>query len=357
MDYMTTKDAAREWNITPRRVSILCAENRIPDVLRFNGDWAIPKSAQKPIDARCLRPVQGKNLSIRPFVKWAGGKGQLLDEIRKEYPSELGKSITKYAEPFVGGGAVLFDVLSKYQLKSVYISDTNAELINTYKMVRDNVNKLLEELSDLKDKYVPMNDAERHELYYEKRERFNELKMNGNRKTDIEKAVLFVFLNKTCFNGLYRVNRKGQFNVPIGAYKKPLICDEDNLRNISKALSNVEIVGADYRESKRFIDDNTFVYFDPPYRPLTETASFTAYTESLFDDAAQRELAEFVAELDKKGAKVVVSNSDPKNSNTDDDFLDRLYSRHRIRRVEASRMINCNSEMRGKISELLIANY
>ena len=239
----------------------------------------------------------------------------------------------------------------------MYISDTNAELINTYKMVRDNVNKLLEELSDLKDKYVPMNDAERHELYYEKRERFNELKMNGNRKTDIEKAVLFVFLNKTCFNGLYRVNRKGQFNVPIGAYKKPLICDEDNLRNISKALSNVEIVGADYRESKRFIDDNTFVYFDPPYRPLTETASFTAYTESLFDDAAQRELAEFVAELDKKGAKVVVSNSDPKNSNTDDDFLDRLYSRHRIRRVEASRMINCNSEMRGKISELLIANY
>ena len=190
-----------------------------------------------------------------------------------------------------------------------------------------------------------------------KRARFNDLKVNGDEAINIEKAALMIFLNKTCFNGLYRVNKKGLFNVPMGAYKNPMICDERNLRAVSKKLQNVTIVCGDYRKSLDFIDNKTFVYFDPPYRPITDTASFTAYTENLFNDDEQIELAKFVELIHKKGAKVVVSNSDPKNANTDDNFFDDIYSSHKIKRVEATRIINCNSEARGKIKELLISNF
>ena len=201
-------------------------------------------------------------------------------------------------------------------------------------------------------------DTESRKTYYvDKRERFNELKVNGDEAENIEKAALMIFLNKTCFNGLYRVNRKGLFNVPMGSYKNPLICDEENLHEVSKKLQRVTIVCGDYRESTDFIDEHTFVYFDPPYRPITETAGFTAYTENLFNDEEQIELAKYVDELNHRGAKIVVSNSDPKNSKTDDDFFDDIYSAHKIKRVEATRMINCNSEARGKIEELLISNY
>ena len=166
-----------------------------------------------------------------------------------------------------------------------------------------------------------------------------------------------IFLNKTCFNGLFRVNKKGLFNVPMGSYKNPMICDEDNLRAVSEKLQNVTIICGDYRESADFIDENTFVYFDPPYRPITDTASFTAYTENLFNDEEQIELAKFVDDMHKKGAKMVISNSDPKNSNAEDNFFENIYSSHKINRVEATRMINCNSEARGKIKELLISNF
>ncbi len=243
---------------------------------------------------------------VKPFLKCAGGKGQLLKEIEKYYPFENGK-IVKYAEPFVGGGAVLFDILSKYNLKEIYISDINAELINTYRIIRDDIDVLIEMLSKLQSDFIPKNTDERKVYYIQKRKRFNDLKVNGNENINIEKASLMIFLNKTCFNGLYRVNKKGLFNVPMGAYKNPLICDEENLRSVSEKLRNVKIVCGDYKESSDFIDENTFVYFDPPYRPITETSSFTAYTENLFDDKKQIELAEFVEEMNKKGAKVVVS--------------------------------------------------
>ncbi|HHU85012.1 MAG TPA: DNA adenine methylase [Clostridiales bacterium] len=293
---------------------------------------------------------------VKPFLKWAGGKGQLLSEIEKYYPFENGK-ITKYAEPFVGGGAVLFDILSKYSLEEVYISDINAELINAYRIIRDDIDELIEMLSIMQNEYVPMDTKHRKTYYLTKRELFNDLKINGNENINIEKAALMIFLNKTCFNGLYRVNRKGLFNVPMGAYKNPMICDEENLRAVSEKLQNVKIVCDDYRKSEGFIDAKTFVYLDPPYRPITETASFTAYTENLFNDEEQIELARFVDAMHRKGAKVVVSNSDPKNSNTEDDFFDKIYSAHRIKRVEATRMINCNSEARGKIKELLVSNF
>ena len=174
---------------------------------------------------------------------------------------------------------------------------------------------------------------------------------------DTEIASLFIFLNRTCFNGLYRVNSKGEYNVPIGSYKAPLICDEDNLRQVSQALSRVQIVCGDYRNSNFFVDSNTFVYFDPPYRPLNATSNFTAYTENAFDDKSQSELAEYIQELSDRGAYVLASNSDPKNINPEDDFFDDLYSRMRIMRISASRMINSNASSRGKISELLISSY
>ena len=318
--------------------------------------WIIPSSAEKPIDARSTRYNRTEEKAVKPFLKWAGGKGQLIKEIEHYYPFETGE-ITKYAEPFVGGGAVLFDILNKYDLEEVYISDINAELINAYRIIRDNIDDLIEILSAMQNDFIPLDTEHRKAYYLDKRNRFNELKVNGDEKINIEKAALMIFLNKTCFNGLYRVNKKGLFNVPMGAYKNPMICDENNLRAVSGKLKKVTIVCGDYKNSADFIDENTFVYFDPPYRPITDTASFTAYTENLFNDEEQIELAQFVDEMDKKGAKIVISNSDPKNSNTDDDFFDNIYSAHRIKRVEATRMINCNSEARGKIKELLISNF
>ena len=295
-------------------------------------------------------------IECKPFIKWVGGKGQLLSEINKLYPVELGKNINKYAEIFLGGGAVLFDILSKYKLDEVYISDKNLELINTYKSIRNNVDILIKSLKEMEEQYIPLNNEDRKIYYYEKREEYNSLKINSE-VNNIEKAILFIFLNKTCFNGLYRVNKKGKFNVPMGAYKKPKICDEENLKNVSLTLRNVKIVYADYRESEKFIDDKTFVYIDPPYRPLNITSSFTSYTENDFNDKEQIELAEYINVLNKKGAKIVISNSDPKNNDIDDNFFDKLYKNYNINRVKATRMLNSNASLRGAINELLITNY
>lgn len=356
MEFMSAREAADKWGISQRRVAVLCSESRIDNATMVGNMWIIPTTAEKPIDARITRYSQSDGKKVKPFLKWAGGKGQLLAEIEKYYPFDNG-TITKYAEPFVGGGAVLFDILSKYDLDEVYISDINAELINTYRIIRDDIDELVDMLIVMQSEFVLMDTEHRKVYYMAKRERFNDLKVNGNETVNIEKAALMIFLNKTCFNGLFRVNKKGLFNVPMGAYKNPMICDKDNLRAVSEKLQRVKIVCRDYRESADFIDENTFVYFDPPYRPLTDTASFTAYTENLFNDEEQIELAKFVDDMNRNGAKIVISNSDPKNSNTEDDFFDNIYSSHRIKRVEATRMINCNSEARGKIKELLISNF
>ena len=353
MNLLSAKEIAEKWGISQRRVAILCAEGRIEGAEMIGNMWVIPKDAKKPIDGRSGRTINDGKL--KPFVKWAGGKSQLVSEIRNCYPEELGKSIRKYAEPFVGGGAILFDVLNNYDLDQVYISDTNAELINTYIQVRDNVSSLVGLLKEYEDKYLPLTTESRKDVYYEKRARFNELKTT--KQLNEESAALFIFLNRTCFNGLYRVNSKGQYNVPMGAYKNPQICDEKNLRMASKALAGVTIKCADYVDSANFIGNDTFVYFDPPYRPLTETSSFTSYTENPFNDDAQRRLAAYIRALSEKGNKVVASNSDPKNTNPEDDFFDELYAGFNIQRIAASRMINSKSNGRGKINELLISNY
>jgi DNA adenine methylase len=357
MKLISAHEVAEKWGISQRRVSALCSENRIAGAVMVGNMWVIPEGAKKPDDARKTRYIEKNDAFVKPFVKWAGGKGQLLSEIQKKYPRELGKSITKYAEPFVGGGAVLMDILSNHELQEIYISDINAELINTYRTVKNDVQKLIVSLSILQQEFLPLDTEKRKAYYYEKRDRFNQIKINADEKANMEKASLFIFLNKTCFNGLYRVNRKGLFNVPMGAYKNPLICDEKNLLEVSKRLKNVTIVCEDYRQSIDFIDTHTFVYFDPPYRPITATSSFTAYSEAVFDDNAQLALADYVDTLNKKGAKIMVSNSDPKNSDRNDTFFDDLYESHQINRIEAARMINSNGRSRGKISELLITNY
>lgn len=309
MDFMSAKEAADKWGISQRRVAVLCSEHRIDNAAMVGNMWIIPTTAEKPIDARSIRYAKSDEKKVKPFLKWAGGKGQLLSEIEKYYPFKNGE-ITKYAEPFVGGGAVLFDILSKYDLEAVYISDINAELINIYRIIRDDIDALIDMLMVMQNEFLPMNTDDRKAYYLAKRERFNDLKGNGKENTNIEKAALMIFLNKTCFNGLFRVNKKGLFNVPMGSYKNPMICDEENLRAVSEKLQNVTIVCGDYRASADFIDDSTFVYFDPPYRPITDTASFTAYTEHLFNDEEQIELSKFVDDMHKKGAKVIIRKFD-----------------------------------------------
>ena len=315
----------------------------------------IPQDTQKPNDVRTTQGQAITPATVKPFLKWAGGKTQILEYIRIRYPAGLGTTITKYAEPFVGGGAVLFDILSNFNLEQIYISDINRELIVTYITIRDNIDRLISCLEVLEDVYSAADDDKRKVIYYANRKRFNTLKISKSQSPEL--AALFIFLNRTCFNGLYRVNSKGEFNVPQGRYTNPCICDEENLESVSKKLKDLTIVCGDYKESKNFIDKNTFAYFDPPYRPLTASSSFTAYTQDGFGDKQQIELAGFIDNLNQLGAHVIASNSDPKNANEDDNFFDDLYSRHKIFRISASRAINSVGNGRGKINELLITSH
>lgn len=358
MKYMSARQAAEKWGVSQQRVVELCLENKINDAQLVDEMWIIPIELKNPFlnKNKDIKKVENfEEIEAKPFLKWAGGKGQLLDEIRKYYPFSNEK-INKYAEPFIGGGAILFDILNRYDLESVYISDINADLVNTYNIVKNNVELLIDGLLKKQDEYLPLSEEERKNYYLTVRSRFNEIKVLKDDNYNIEKAILMIFLNRTCFNGLYRVNKKGEFNVPIGSYKNPTICDEKNLRAVSRKLKKVIIECEDYKKVAGFADRNTFIYFDPPYRPLTETSSFTSYTEDDFNDDKQLQLAEFVKSLSDKGVSVLVSNSDPKNTNPDDNFFDDAYSSLEILRIEASRMINSKGKKRGKIKELIITN-
>ena len=354
LSFISAKEAAEKWNISQRRVSVLASENRIKGAMMVGNMWIIPSNAEKPIDKRTVRYEKSKSITLKPFVKWVGGKSQLVEQIEKLLPTGGENRLTKYAEPMVGGGALFFSVLSKYNFEELYISDINDELINAYQTVKNDVDNLIAKLNEMQMLFLPMDENGRKYFYYTVRERFNSTALTE--ETATEKAAQFIFLNKTCFNGLYRVNRKGQFNVPMGAYKNPTICDDENLRNIHEALQNVTIVCGDYTLSKSFIDKNTFVYLDPPYRPISETSGFTSYNSDVFDDNEQIRLSEFIDEINLSGAKIVLSNSDPKNVNEDDNFFDDLYKNYKINRVAASRAINSKGDKRGKINELLICN-
>lgn len=355
MDTMSAQEAAEKWKISLGRVYYLCRQKKIPGSEKIKNTWRIPCTAEKPPNQRKVRSNLSDESPVRPFLKWAGGKRQLLRELEHYYPFD--DKIRKYAEPFVGGGAVLFDILRNYELEDVYISDINPELINTYRMIQSYVDDLIEELDVYSSEFLNLDKKEQNIYYMRKRDIFNEMKSSSESVNLLQKAALMIFLNKTCFNGLYRVNSKGLFNVPMGGYKNPTICDEPNLIAVSEKLRNVRIVCGDYKKSKEFIDQNTFVYFDPPYKPITNTAKFTAYTENMFTDDQQKELAEFVNELDMRGAKIILSNSDPASTDPEDILLERIYSRYNIEKIGVLRMINCKGQLRQGITELLISNF
>ena len=288
---------------------------------------------------------------VKPFLKWAGGKTQILNQIEENFPKELKEGkIKKYMEPFVGGGAVLFYILQKHDFDEVVINDINEDLILTYNVIKNDVNKLIDELESLRENFLLLDDDQRKEFYYNVRDEFNK-KNNCNEINEIKRVAQFIFLNKTCFNGLYRVNKKGEFNVPYGRYKNPKIFDEKNLKNASKLLKNVKILCNSFEVIDDYVDDETFVYFDPPYKPLNKTSSFTSYTKYNFDDNDQIRLAKFYKKLDKKGCKLMLSNSDNL------EFFEKLYGGFNIKKVIARRIINSKGNKRGAIFELLILNY
>ena len=266
-----------------------------------------------------------------PIVKWVGGKRQLMFELIKNMP----KSYNRYFEPFIGGGALFFEL----QPEQAYISDMNEELINLYSVVRDNVYELIKDLSKhevSKEYFLEIRNIDRTEQYTE--------------LSDVERASRFIYLNRTCFNGMYRVNSQGQFNVPFGHYKNPRIIDENNLLNCSELLKKTEIKCADFTEILTKVKKGDFVYFDPPYVPLNETSSFTSYTKDGFDINMQLKLRDVCDELDNKGVKFMLSNSDTK-------LVNELYVNYEIKKVFASRQINANADGRGKITEVLVRNY
>lgn len=289
----------------------------------------------------------------RPFIKWVGGKTQLLDDIKKSLPCDLSqrKGMT-YVEPFVGGGAVLFWILQEYpNITRAIINDINAELICTYRVIKYDVESLIVKLAQLQAEYLPLDETYRKEYYLAQRERFN-----GRDNSELETAALFIFLNRTCFNGLYRVNSKGRFNVPHGRYSNPKICDEETLRADSSVLQRVEILCGDFAQTGIYAGDNVLYYFDPPYRPLTETSAFTSYAKDGFDDAEQMRLCDFCEQITKHKSLFVASNSDPQNVDDGDEFFDHLYKSFSIKRVSAARMINSKGNGRGAISEIMISN-
>lgn len=274
LSFISAKEAAEKWNISQRRVSVLASENRIKGAMMVGNMWIIPSDAEKPVDKRTVRYERSKTIALKPFVKWVGGKSQLVEQIEKMLPTDGEKVLTKYAEPMVGGGALFFSILSKYNFEELYIGDINPELINAYQAVKNDVDNLIAKLNEMQMLFLPMDENGRKYFYYTIRERFNSTILTE--ETATEKAAQFIFLNKTCFNGLYRVNRKGQFNVPMGAYKNPTICDDNEQIRLSK----------------------------------------------------------FIDEINLSGAKIVLSNSDPKNVNEEDNFFDDLYKNYKIINIE-----------------------
>lgn len=294
---------------------------------------------------------------IRPFVKWAGGKGSLIPQLNNFYPYELKNGIIeRYIEPFVGGGAVLIDILQKYDIQEVYAFDINIDLINSYNVIKNNVEELIANLKQMETEYLGLGQEERKNYFYNIRNEYNDYELEKDEQ-NVQRAAQFIYLNRTCFNGLYRVNKSGKFNVPVGSYKNPTICDEENLRQLSQLIQNVQFQYGDYSRSMEYVTENTFIYFDPPYRPLNVTSGFTSYTKEDFNDENQKELAIFYRELNGKNAKLMLSNSNPKNINVKDNFFDNIYQGFNINEIQASRMINANSNGRGKISEILVTNY
>ena len=291
----------------------------------------------------------------KPFIKWVGGKSQLIEQLDAQLPADFGnwKNVT-YIEPFVGGGAMFFYMLQRYpNIQHAIINDINPDLATCYRTVRDTPEQLIESLMDIENAYLILEtEDDRKDFFMAARKRYNEKNLDP-----IENTTMFFFLNRTCFNGLYRVNKKGLFNVPFGKYANPTICDPVTIRRDSELLQRVEILNGDFEETFEHALGNTFFYFDPPYRPLSDTSSFNDYAKETFNDDAQIRLKKYCDRINKAGFHFMLSNSDCKGKNEDDNFFDALYHAYQIERVWASRSINSNPQKRGKLTEILVRNY
>ena len=286
----------------------------------------------------------------KPFIKWVGGKTQLIEQLEALLPADFDewKDVT-YIEPFVGGGAMLFYMLRTHSnIQTAVINDINSDLTTCYKIVRDNPSELVDALQEIQAEYYALtSEDERKAFFMQRRDEFNTKSLDPLRNT-----TLFFFLNRTCFNGLYRVNKAGLFNVPFGRYNHPQICDAKTIHADSELLQNVEILTGDYQETLSHAKGRTLFYFDPPYRPLNNTSSFNDYTKEAFNDLAQIRLKTFCDTVAASGYHFMLSNSD-----CQDGFFDDLYSQYEIARVLASRSVNANASKRGKLTEILVHNY
>ena len=297
-------------------------------------------------------------MKAKPFIKWVGGKGQLLSQLEEHLPKQLYNEEFTYIEPFVGGGAMMFFMLQKFpNIKRVIINDINQNLTEAYINIKENAEGLVYRLKHIEQKYLSITDYEEQKIFYlELRKKFNEEKL-----ISIDKTAILIFLNRTCFNGLYRENSKGKFNVPFGRYTNPTICNEELIYADSELLNqfDLEILCNDFSETASKIDEKglNFFYFDPPYRPLSSTSSFNSYVKEIFDDNEQKRLANFCKEISKKrNCLWMLSNADCSAKNPEDLFFEEIYSIFEIQRVYASRSVNANASKRGKLSELLINN-
>ena len=291
----------------------------------------------------------------KPFIKWVGGKSQLIDQLDMQLPADFGNwENATYIEPFVGGGAMLFHMLQRYpNIEHAVINDINPDLVTCYRTVRDNPKQLIESLADIEMAYLALETEERRkDFFMAVRERYNEKNLDP-----IENTTKFFFLNRTCFNGLYRVNKKGLFNVPFGKYSNPTICDPETILKDSELLQRVEILNGDFEATFEHAQGNSLFYFDPPYRPLSDTSSFNDYAKESFNDDAQIRLKVYCDRINEAGFHFMLSNSDCKGKNENDNFFDVLYGAYPIERVWASRSINSNPNKRGKLTEILVHNY
>ncbi len=286
-----------------------------------------------------------KCMQVKPFLKWVGGKTKLLSEIEKSLPKNLIKKSFNYVEPFLGGGAVFFHLIQKFDIEKAYLNDLNNKLIDVYKDVRDKNTELIQKLKKLESDYYGSSDKKT--FFLDKRNEFNTIKKST------EKSALFVFLNKTGFNGMYRENSKGEFNIPFGKMKAPMICNKKLLTQINKILNDNEIVFSSKSFEKVIVDEaNTFYYLDPPYRPVSKTSSFTNYTKRSFSEKTQQLLKEYCDTINSKEAFFMQSNS-----YSNDGFFQKLYKDRKINNLNVTRTISADGSKRNKVKEIIIRNY
>jgi len=302
--------------------------------------------------------IKNEDINVKPFLKWAGGKDKLFKQLERYLPTEIqNNSIKSYYEPFLGGGAVFFKLIQSCNFENVLLSDVNEELILVYKVIQNNVFELMEYLDQLKIKYLKLSNIDKEKYYYDLRAAYNYQRFNINYQRYSEfwipRAAQMIFLNKTCYNGLYRQNLRGEFNVPFGKNYLPLIYESQNLECISLHLKNVTILSSDFEVILQNVPKDSFVYLDPPYRPISKTSRFNDYYKLRFNETDNNRLVNSLNDLNKSGVKFMLNNS----FSVDDQYIDKNYSSFVTSIIVANRMMSSQSNKRGKISEIVITNY